>query len=65
MCYSGTCDFENHMGNCTVPCTSNYEDKLGVSSCVVGGYEGVPKECRISDEEKISLDLKAKELNLL
>lgn len=65
MCYSRTCIYENHMGNCTVPCTTKFEEKLGVSPCLVGGYEGVPEECRISDEEKISLDLKAKELNLL
>lgn len=65
MCYSGTCSYENNMGNCTVRCTLKFEDKLGISACKVGGFAGVPENNQLSTNEQIELRNKAKELNLV
>lgn len=65
MCYSNTCTYENHMGNCTVPCTRDFEEVMGVSPCEVGGFAGIPEEHQLSNEKQIELQNKAKEMKLL
>ena len=37
MCYTGRCEFESYMGECTISNYKKFEDKYNYSSCFVGG----------------------------
>ena len=38
MCYTGRCEFENHMGGCTINDYKKFKEKYSYTSCFVGGY---------------------------
>ena len=38
MCYTGRCEFENHMGECTISNYEKFKEKYSYTSCFVGGY---------------------------
>lgn len=61
MCYSGLCDFEAggcNAGDCTAP--RGFEERYGVSPCMVGGGYIEPDEVRWAEEHADEIE-KARE----
>ena len=56
MCYSGKCEFEGYMGECTIYNFKKFEEKYKYSPCFIGGMAYCPE-----DEEEIILKEKERE----
>ncbi|MGN0163515.1 MAG: hypothetical protein ACI4EA_08070, partial [Candidatus Ornithomonoglobus sp.] len=54
MCYSGTCEFENSMGDCTVGDTLKFREKYKFSPCMVGGHCQEDEEFIKNHEQELS-----------
>jgi len=65
MCYSGTCIYENHCGDCTrTDFFHDYADAiLGQSLCAIGGYKS--DEDALTPEERNEFQKKIRDLNNL
>ncbi len=63
MCYSGTCIYENHCGDCTR--TDFFHDYanaiLGQSLCAIGGFK--QDEATLTPEERDEFQKKIRDLN--
>lgn len=56
MCYSGTCKFENHIGDCTCEDTLKFRDKYKFPPCVVGEFATSPEEEEFINNHKQDLN---------